>query len=224
MTRRRSSRVELGRARADYLVMNLRRDPTAPRLGEQFAPILNAAQSGASWGLERLWSTFSPVVAGYLRVQGAAEPEELTSDVFLAAFRRLRTFQGDEASFRSWIFTIAHNRLVDERRRLSRRPQSEEVAASVAERRPGGDVEQEALQALSIERVHRLCDLLSPDQRDVLLLRMVAGLSLEEVAATLGKPVGAVKSLQHRAVNGLRRHLAAPGTTDLKNVAEGVSP
>ncbi|MDQ4131774.1 MAG: RNA polymerase sigma factor [Actinomycetota bacterium] len=204
--------------------MSMRRDPATSRLGEQFEQVLAAAQAGAPWALERLWLALSPVVAGYLRVQGAAEPDELTSDVFLAAFRGLRSFSGNEASFRSWIFTIAHHRLVDERRRHARLPRTEDDATAVAEHRPGGDVEQEALRALSADRVRQVCDRLSPDQRDVLLLRMVADLSLEETAATVGKPVGAVKSLQHRALESLRRQLADSGSFDRGNLPEGVSP
>ncbi len=62
-------------------------------------------------------------MCGYLRVQGAREPEDLTSEVFLGAFRGLSGFSGDEDQFRSWVFTIAHRRLTDERRRVSHRPQ-----------------------------------------------------------------------------------------------------
>ena len=58
---------------------------------------------------------------------------------------------------------------------------------------------------MSTERVRRLCDALPPDQRDVLLLRMVAGMTVEQAAEALGKPPGAVKSLQHRAVAALRK-------------------
>jgi RNA polymerase sigma-70 factor (ECF subfamily) len=197
--------------------------PERPGLGEQFDQVLAAAQAGAPWALERLWVVLAPAVAGYLRVQGAGEPDDVTSDTFVAVFGGLRSFRGSEAGFRSWVFTIAHHRLVDERRRRARRPDPvHEQAEAVAERRPGGDVEAEALRALSTERVRRLCDRLSPDQRDVLLLRMVAGLTLEETAATLDKPAGAVKALQHRAVQSLRRQLGAG--RDRKELAEGVSP
>lgn len=205
--------------------MTARRNPAAPRLGEQFDQVLAAAQAGAPWALERLWLALSPVVAGYLRVQGAAEPDDMTSDTFLAAFGGLRSFSGNEAKFRSWVFTIAHHRLVDERRRQARRPQvAGDPVESMSDRLPGGDVEHEALAALSRERVQRLCDRLSPDQRDVLLLRMVAGMTLEETAATVDKPVSAVKALQHRAVLSLRRHLAAETGIGRKEEPEGVSP
>jgi RNA polymerase sigma-70 factor (ECF subfamily) len=181
--------------------------------GPQFEQVLAAAQSGAPWALERLWQALAPAVAGYLRVQGSAEPDDLASDTFLAAFRHLPTFRGDEATFRSWVFTIAHHRLVDERRRLARRPPASDLDGARVDTTAGGDVEQEALRRLSVERVRRLCEQLVPDQRDVLLLRMVGGMTLEETAGALGKTTGAVKALQHRAVDALRRHLQREGVS-----------
>jgi RNA polymerase sigma-70 factor (ECF subfamily) len=69
------------------------------------------------WAFERLYADLAPVVAGYLRVQGAAEPEDLTSEVFLGVFTGIDSFEDSETQFRSWVFTIAYSRLVDERRR-----------------------------------------------------------------------------------------------------------
>ena len=176
------------------------------------------------WALERLYQVLAPAVVGYLRVQGAAEPEDLTSDVFFSAFSRIDSFRGDEDHFRSWIFTIAHNRLVDERRALARRPvHVEHDDSAIASRNghlagaapevAGGNVEEEAMRRLSTERVRGLCERLVPDQRDVLLLRMVGGLSLEQTADALGKSEGAIKALQHRGVAALRRTLEREGVS-----------
>jgi RNA polymerase sigma factor (sigma-70 family) len=84
--------------------------------------VLSAAQADAAWAYERLYRMLSPSVCGYLRVQGAADPEDLTSEVFLGAFRRIGSFAGDEGQSRSWVFTIAHRRLTDERRARGCRP------------------------------------------------------------------------------------------------------
>ncbi len=78
--------------------------------------MLVAAHAGAGWAFQRLWQTYAGAVTGYLRLQGAAEPEDLTSEVFLGAFRSIRGFNGGESAFRSWLFTIAHRRLLDSRR------------------------------------------------------------------------------------------------------------
>ncbi len=193
---------------ADEVLMSVGRDPVAPRLGEQFEQVLAAAQAGAPWALERLWQELSPVVAGYLRVQGATEPEDLTSDAFLAAFKGLRSFSGGEAQFRSWVFTIAHHRLTDERRRAARRPVR--VDGDVPEL-ASGDVEEEAARRMATERVRRLCEGLVADQRDVLLLRMLADLTIDDIAEALGKTPGAVKALQRRGLAAIRRQMERQG-------------
>lgn len=181
------------------------------RLGQQFDAVLTAARAGAGWAAERLWRSLAPPVAGYLRVQGAAEPDDLTSDVFVAVFRGLGSFSGDEEQFRSWVFTIAYRRLVDERRRAGRRPQPASLAADSPDGPAAASAEHEALQRLGAERVRRICDQLVPDQRDVLVLRLVAGLTVEQVAAAVGKSPGAVKALQRRALAAVRRMLDREG-------------
>ena len=175
------------------------------RLGEQFDGVLAAVRCGAGWAAERLWRSLAPAVAGYLRAQGAAEPDDLTSEVFIGVFRSLATFSGGEEQFRSWVFTIAHRRLLDERRRAVRRPAPAPIADDDHAASPSDSAEHDALRRLSVERVRRVCGRLAPDQRDVLLLRLVGGLTAEEVAAALGKSPGAVRALQHRGVAALRR-------------------
>jgi len=183
-----------------------------PVIGAAFEPVLEAARSGAPWALKRLHDSVAPAVVGYVRVQGSAEPDDLASDILYRALTGVRSFTGDEGGFRSWVFTIAHHRLVDERRTAARRPvlveQGAEAAAAI-----GGNVEEEALWVMGTERVRRLCEGLAPDQRDVLLLRMVAGMSLVETAETLDKSPGAVKALQHRAVAALRRQFQQEGVS-----------
>src|SRR3954469_21521394 len=93
------------------------------RTGAAFDDVLAAAQTGAAWAFEVLYRDLSPVVTGYLRLHGAAEPDDLASETFLGVFTGLAAFHGDEVALRSWVFTIAHRRLIDDWRRHSRRPQ-----------------------------------------------------------------------------------------------------
>lgn len=171
----------------------------------ELASVLERARAGSDVAFEVVFYELAPAVAGYLRLNGAVEADELTNEVFAQVHRGLPRFTGDWGGFRSWVFTIAHHRLVDEVRRSRRRPPLAHV--EVAEEASQGDAESEALAGLSDERVRELLSVLSDDQRQVLLLRIVADLPLEETAATLGKTVGAVKSLQHRALASLRRAL-----------------
>lgn len=149
-------------------------------------------------------------MAGYLRLQGAFEPEDLSSDAFLGVFAGLRSFEGTEQQFRSWVFTIAHRRLIDERRRRIRKPVTPTDDVEALDHR-AGDAEEDALSAVGRRRVYELCAELSADQREVLLLRIVADLTVEQIAGVVGKSSGAVKALQRRALTALRKKLAGEG-------------
>lgn len=179
------------------------------RFGEAFDALMVAARAGAPWAWERLYLWLSPVVAGYLRVQGAVDVDDLTSEVFVGVLRGIDGFHGTEDQFRAWVFVIAHRRLQDERRRSGRREPTVELddgVGSVAD-----DAADELLRQLAVERVDAMCAKLAPDQRDVVLLRMVGDLSPAQVAGVLGKSEGAVRALQRRGFEALRRILLAEG-------------
>lgn len=178
-----------------------------PRIGPAFDSVLAAAQSGAPWALERIYASMSPVVAGYLRVQGATDPDDLANEVFLGVFNRIGSFQGSEDRFHSWVFTVAHSRLVDDRRRSDRRPRLTDNDHEGHLDLSAGNAEDDALERLSAQRVRSLCDQLVADQRDVLLLRLMAGLTIEAIAEALDKSEGAVKALQRRGLANLRKIL-----------------
>lgn len=187
-------------------------------LNEVFPDVLAAAQAGAAWAFERLYGDLAPVVTAYVRMQGAAEADDLVSDVFLGVFAGLKSFSGTEQQFRSWVFTIAHRRLVDERRRLARRRWTPAEDLARFGEPVGGDVEAEALDAIGRRRVYDLCGRLPPDQRAVLLLRIVGDLTVEQVAAVLGKSPGAVKALQRRGLAALRKILEQEARTPARAV------
>jgi RNA polymerase sigma factor (sigma-70 family) len=174
---------------------------------DQFATTLSAARAGAGWAFERLFQAFAPRVHGYLRGHGVAEPDELTNDVFLAAFRSLDTFDGDARAFAKWTFTIARNRLVDEHRKQARRIRTIPGDPVEYAEATGGDVETEALTNIGSEWAVSLIRQLAPDQRDVLLLRIVADLTIDQIAHVVGKRPGAVKALQRRGLATARRIL-----------------
>lgn len=179
-------------------------EPAGGLPAEAFAEVLTAARAGAGWAFERLFDELSPAVAGYLRLRGATDPEGLTNEVFLGVFRGIGRFTGDAEGFRRWVFTIAHRRVVDERRRAAARPR--QVAFDPATHdRGGGDVEAEALAAVGEGWVQEALGRLTPAQRDVLALRILGDLTVEQVAEVVGKRPGAVKQLQRRGLERLRR-------------------
>jgi RNA polymerase sigma factor (sigma-70 family) len=174
--------------------------------GLPFDDVLSAAQAGAAWAFEVLYRDLAPSVTGYLRLHGAAEPDDLASETFLGVFTGLGGFSGDEQALRAWVFTIAHRRLVDDWRRRSRRPQLADDAGDLTEYL-GGDVEDDVFVRVGADEVHTLCALLPDDQRAVLLMRILADLTIEQVAEAMGRSVPSVKALQRRGLRTLRAQL-----------------
>ena len=166
------------------------------------------ARAGCPRAFERIYVALAGQVASYLRWHRASDPDGLTNDVFLQVHRNLDRFEGDVSGFRSWLFTIAHHRMIDDRRRANRQP-SVQREIDDDDDLGLGNVEEDAFAALAHDEVRDLLAVLSPDQRDVVLLRIVADLSVEQVARLTGRREGAVKALQHRALAALRRHLDA---------------
>lgn len=175
-----------------------RRDPAESDLVRSF-------RRGESWAFTEVWHRYNSPVMAYLRGRGVRDAEDLTSEVFLQVFKSAAKFKGDDHSIRTFVFSVAHARYVDDVRRNVRRGTDLEFSADdhagVAD-----SAEAHALQQLGTQRVHELLRSLSPDQRDVILLRIVADLSLEQASEVLGKSVGAIKALQHRAIAALRPH------------------
>jgi RNA polymerase sigma factor (sigma-70 family) len=185
---------------------------SAAGLGESFHGILMAAGFGEEWAWCALYAELSPRVRGYLRAQGEADPDDLAGEVFVQVVRDLARFEGGEVQFRAWVMTIAHHRLVDERRRRARRPV---VTASPVEAHEeiGGDVEEEAIAMIGEQRIQEALAGLSDQQRAVLLLRVLGDLTVEQVARVIGKRPGAVKALQRRGLEVLKREMELGGVT-----------
>jgi len=200
----REAGVQWRTARAD------RADRT-PVLGAGFPQILAAARTGSEWAWASLYRDLTPSVLGFARARRAADPEDLAGEVFLHVVRDLRGFEGGEREFRAWVFAVAHHRLIDDRRRRARRPSETSAEPSAADEPRVAGAEEEALDALAAERIR--LERLSPDQRDVLLLRIFGDLTVEDVAQVLGKRPGAVKALQRRGLLAVRNALAKEGVT-----------
>ncbi|MCA1704702.1 MAG: sigma-70 family RNA polymerase sigma factor, partial [Actinobacteria bacterium] len=158
-----------------------------------------------------LYESLAPCVIGYLRAQGVADPEDVSSEVFIGILAGAPSFDGDEDDFRRWVFTIVHHRIIDDRRARDRRPAVDSLDAgefSDHEGPPCPSAEYAALENLGTEQAHRLLDDLTPEQSQVMALRVLADLPVRAVAPVLAKRPDAVRSLQRRAVSTLRRQLA----------------
>ncbi|MFO7961497.1 MAG: sigma-70 family RNA polymerase sigma factor [Nitriliruptoraceae bacterium] len=177
--------------------------------GEGFDRTLADARRGDETAWTKLYLDLAPVLTGYLIGRGARNPEDVTSETLLQVVRDLRSFDGDESSFRSWVFTLAHHRMVDDARRTAARP-ADATAGDVLERvAPAHSFEDVSVSHLGPAELSYLLAATTPDQRDVLLLRYVADLTLHEAAEVLDKDYNAVKALHRRGLDALRAHVAS---------------
>ncbi|HVA04908.1 MAG TPA: sigma-70 family RNA polymerase sigma factor [Acidimicrobiales bacterium] len=171
---------------------------------------LDAARAGDEWATTCLFRESNPALLRFLRHHAPDVAEDLLAETWLAAARQLPKFQGDADDFRAWLFTVARRRVADHYRRRHRRPRLVELEAQTLP--PAGDrPEESSLDALSAQSaIEALVRDLPPDQAEVVLLRVVADLSVDQVADIMGRSPGSVRVLQHRAL----RHLETRWTRD----------
>lgn len=150
------------------------------------------------------YNSFAGPVFGYLQARGVDDPEAVTQDVFLALHPQLETLQGGFQGAKALLFSIAHARMVDHYRKRARTPGSTPYEPDLDGRR-APSAEDQAFGRTSGLGVTELLEGLADDYREVLALRVVADLSVEETAAIMGKSQGAVKQLQRRALGALKK-------------------
>ncbi len=173
---------------------------------------LDAARSGQALGFEWLWHRFSRQVTAFARLQGSDDPEGIANDAFAAAFGRITTFSGGSNAFVSFVFAIARNKIGDERRARRRRVITSVFDRASADRTAvdtgsaAASAEADALAGLTPETAAALRRL-TDEQREIVFLRLVADLPIQEVAALTGRSLGAVKAMQHRALATMRKEI-----------------
>jgi RNA polymerase sigma-70 factor, ECF subfamily len=175
---------------------------------DRFGPVVAAARAGEEWALAALYREFHPGLLRYLRAQEPNDGEDLVTETWLDAAAGLDRFEGDEWAFRRWLFTIARRRLIDHRRRRERTPYSGAGLDALGGLPGPDDTEGAVLAADDTEAALARIAALPPDQGEVILLRVLAGLDVADVAEILGKKPGAVRVLQHRALQRLAEQLA----------------
>lgn len=175
--------------------------------GDDFSETLLAAKAGEDAAWASLFRQLYPTVVGYLRSQGARDPEGAAADVFYRVATAIGTFTGTAHQFRSWVFTIAHHVLIDDRRRRTRH--REQLAADPPDQMCTSDPAGEAVTRMRSDWVLGQLESLTDRQRTVLTLRLIGGLTLPEIARAMATSVPAVKQLQRRGIRRLARHLEA---------------
>jgi RNA polymerase sigma-70 factor (ECF subfamily) len=172
---------------------------------------LAAARRREPAAVTRVYTAYAPALFRLFmaNVGDRHQAEDLTGTAFVSAIEALPRFRGPIEALGGWLFQIARHDLYDHRRHQarSRIEPLEDYLPEAAAAAGAADPEQLAIDRLEGSRVLAAMRQLSPDQREVLLLRMAGGLTAPEVAAILGKTTGAVKALQHRGLASLARVL-----------------
>lgn len=182
-------------------------------VGEDFAALLTAAQGGSEPAFSVLWRDANPALLRYLRVVAAEHAEDVAAETWVQVVRGLPRFTGDETAWRAWLFTTARRRLLDQARLRKRHPAEPLDEISASEMPRATDAEQLAMENIATEAAMALLSRLPEQQKEVILLRVVAGLDTEMVATMLGMSTGAVRVAAHRGLRKLAALLSGAGVT-----------
>ena len=173
------------------------------------ARLIQRAQSGDATAFAEIYDRCQPAIYRYIfyQINDVAAAEDLTGEVFVRLVEKIDRFTYRDRPLLAWLYTIARNLVTDYYRRAGRQP----PLPNGLETAHTPDLEETVEHRLAQRRLAAALAHLTDDQRQVIILKFVEGLDNEMVAHTLGKSVGAVKTLQHRALAALRRILERNG-------------
>jgi len=166
--------------------------------------IVDAAKAGNEQALSELYTLYFPRVYRYIlaRTGNSYDAEDLAEEVFMRVLEAIQRFQWREAPFSAWLFRIAHNAVISQRRKDGARGRSAPLSEGLALDSQGPDEMVET--QLTILEVRRAAEKLPEAQRQVIALRFGAGLSVAETARAMNKGEGNVKVIQHKAIAKLK--------------------
>jgi RNA polymerase sigma-70 factor, ECF subfamily len=179
----------------------------------EFPGVLRTAAAGDETAFARLWRDAHPVLLRYLRVMCADSAEDVAAETWLEIVRGLARFRGGELEFRGWMFTVARWRVADQRRYARRHP-ARPATDEDLDQPAADDTANAALESLSTKAALELIATLPPYQAEVITLRIVAGLDVEQVARITGRRPGTVRVAAHRGLRSLAARLSAAASRE----------
>jgi RNA polymerase sigma-70 factor, ECF subfamily len=185
------------------------RDPS----DHEFESVFQAARDGQGWGLSELYRALFPRILQYLEAVEPAEAEDIACDTWLDVVDGLERFHGDEAGLRALSFSVARRRLLDLRRRRALGRTASPSSEAPIQAWPTNGEERAAPSVGADPAVGLITSSLTPEEADVVLLRVIGDLDVDAVAGIVGTGPSNVRLLQHRAVRRLARVLQAEGVT-----------
>lgn len=170
--------------------------------------VIARAQDGDPDALAQLWREYHHLLLRYFRGKQMAEPEDLASAIWIEVATGIHRFNGTEHDFRRWLFTIAARRRIDDIRAAKRRDERRDDARPTPADFVVASAGEEAERADALDRAIAMLGDLPTDQREAVMLRVIADLDVRDVAEILGKREGTVRVLVHRGLKRLAEHSA----------------
>ena len=169
------------------------------------AKLVQQIQQGSGEAISILYRRHRPAILRYAqaRVYDWQQAQDITGEIFLRMVTHLPQYQATGAPFTAWLFRIAHNYIISYRQQESRTPLLP-ISHADEQSRPEDNPARLVENQMEMEWVWHGLQQLDEVQRDVIVLRFLNGLSLQEAAHVLDKSVGAIKTLQHRGILALR--------------------
>ncbi|MDD5547802.1 MAG: RNA polymerase sigma factor [Candidatus Pacebacteria bacterium] len=163
---------------------------------------ITEAQKGKKGAFGSLYDHYLPQIYRfvYLKVSSKSTAEDLTHEVFLNAWKNLKGYTKTEFPFSSWLYQLARNEVIDFYRTKKKDVSIEDIEEDLLGIQEKVDLDEK----LNLEKVRKLIFKLKPEQQDVVIMRFIEDLSHEEIATAIEKSVGAVRIIQHRALNLLK--------------------
>jgi RNA polymerase sigma-70 factor (ECF subfamily) len=177
-----------------------------------FEQTLAAARTGDEQAFAALWRSLHPALLRYLRVVAPKIADDVASETWLQVVRGLAGFSGDEAGFKSWLYTIARNKVTDAARQAARRPIEISDNGALSAPAAPDDTAAAVIEQIDTQTALALIAQLPADQAEIVMLRVVAGLEVADVARVVRKSPGAVRVTSHRALRRLRELLQSSET------------
>jgi RNA polymerase sigma-70 factor, ECF subfamily len=178
-------------------------------IGPGFPAVLRAAAGGDEDAFGVLWHDLQPRLLRYFKLLAPGAAEDLAAETWVAIVRGIGRFRGEEAAFRAWVFTIARHKARDGWRRAARKPGQELPESGLAEPPAPDDPAATVLEDASTRAALALIATLPAGQAEAIVLRVVAGLEVKQVAELLDKRPNTVRVLTHRGLRRLAQRLGA---------------
>lgn len=164
---------------------------------------IDQAKNGRKESFGVIYSYYLPKIYRFvfLKVSNKTAAEDLTHEIFLNAWKNLRGYAKTEFPFSSWLYQIARNEVIDFYRTQKKNISLEDVGENAVEFQSAANMDSQ----ISLEKIKSTIKSLKPEQQDVLIMRFIDDMDYDEIAAAMKKSQGAIRLIQHRALNILKK-------------------